>query len=300
MTSFGELASWDVHPFAAHPFAARIHDDADDDYVHIQDEESVLLGFGLDLNELIEQKMDKPHRVDNRHSLHEPQSQPHPHTQPHSRQHSAMTEDDHSLSRKPSLNWRTMRRSMANMAANYHNRHDKELQSLSRSDSTPGLSRSTTAGSSSMPVHHTRPPLPRSMSSGFHHSGEPEMRWEDLSKSPRTPSLVRPRKPCFVVLPAASRFPLETPKMKRVSSSPPKLEGMYWYEPLPCRGAPGARRIVRQESGKEFRSVYPVGWERSVLDLEARLHETMYDLAGGQHSFADLDEVPKRVLDVSS
>lgn len=71
-----------------------------------------------------------------------------------------------------------------------------------------------------------------------------------------------------------------------------------WYEPPTPRGAGGVRRIWRGADGREVRAIYKVGYERAVLDLEARLHETMYEVANGRHSFVDADE-PGFVLDVS-
>jgi hypothetical protein len=89
------------------------------------------------------------------------------------------------------------------------------------------------------------------------------------------------------------------PRKASVASS--ATSSTSWYEPSRRRGAPGARRTCRADDGREIRSVYPVGWERSVLDLEGRLHETMYEVAGGQHTFVDVDEdkAPATVLDVS-
>lgn len=74
-----------------------------------------------------------------------------------------------------------------------------------------------------------------------------------------------------------------------------------WHDVSRPAGAVGAKRVFVDDSG-EVRSVYKVGWESPVLDLEARLHETMYDIAGGRHTFIDLDEnsdAPRAVLDVS-
>lgn len=74
-----------------------------------------------------------------------------------------------------------------------------------------------------------------------------------------------------------------------------------WHDLARPTGAVGAKRVFFDDNG-EVRSVYKVGWESPVLDLEARLHETMYDIAGGRHTFIDLDEnsdAPATVLDVS-
>lgn len=67
--------------------------------------------------------------------------------------------------------------------------------------------------------------------------------------------------------------------------------------PRPAKGVSGSRRVWQDAKGKEVQAVYKVGWEREVLDLEGRLHETMHELAGGRHSFADGE--PATVLDVS-
>ncbi|WOO84474.1 uncharacterized protein LOC62_06G007993 [Vanrija pseudolonga] len=72
-----------------------------------------------------------------------------------------------------------------------------------------------------------------------------------------------------------------------------------WYEPPTPRGAGGVRRIWRAADGREVRAIYKVGYERAVLDLEARLHETMYEVANGRHSFVDADE-PGLVLDLGT
>lgn len=74
-----------------------------------------------------------------------------------------------------------------------------------------------------------------------------------------------------------------------------------WHDLSRPTGAIGAKRVFFDGCG-EVRSVYKVGWESPVLDLEARLHETMYDIAGGRHTFVNLGEhsdAPANVLDVS-
>jgi hypothetical protein len=64
------------------------------------------------------------------------------------------------------------------------------------------------------------------------------------------------------------------------------VSGITWFEPVPRRGAVGSRRTARGVDGRAVRSVYTPGWERRVLDLDARLHEAVSALAGGQPSFA--------------
>ncbi|KAL1406898.1 hypothetical protein Q8F55_006310 [Vanrija albida] len=76
--------------------------------------------------------------------------------------------------------------------------------------------------------------------------------------------------------------------------------GSGWYEPPTPRGAGGVRRVWRAD-GREVRAIYKVGYERAVLDLEARLHETMYEVANGRHSFVDaVEHEPGRVLDLGT
>lgn len=80
-----------------------------------------------------------------------------------------------------------------------------------------------------------------------------------------------------------------------ISNAASSAEG--WRD-VRAKGAAGSRRVWHDPKGKEIRTMYKVGWERDVLDLEGRLHETMYELAGGRHSFADGE--PATVLDVSA
>nr|XP_018263819.1 uncharacterized protein I303_03692 [Kwoniella dejecticola CBS 10117]OBR85977.1 hypothetical protein I303_03692 [Kwoniella dejecticola CBS 10117] len=76
------------------------------------------------------------------------------------------------------------------------------------------------------------------------------------------------------------------------------LEG--WREtPRPRSGLPG-KKVWMDSKGEKGVGVYNVGWERDVLDLEARLHETMYEVAGNRHSFADLSNPPEAVLDIGT
>ena len=69
------------------------------------------------------------------------------------------------------------------------------------------------------------------------------------------------------------------------------------WKTLPHRGGMGAKRVWTEDHG----GVYRVGWERPVLDLEARLHETMWEVAGESHTFTQFydGEEPKSILDVS-
>ncbi|CAK9779831.1 unnamed protein product [Cutaneotrichosporon oleaginosum] len=74
-------------------------------------------------------------------------------------------------------------------------------------------------------------------------------------------------------------------------------DGAGWRDVL-AKGATGVRRVWCDTKGKETRTMYKLGWERDVLDLESRLHETMYEVAGGRHSFVDGE--PATVLDLGT
>ncbi|WVQ78309.1 hypothetical protein IAT38_000394 [Cryptococcus sp. DSM 104549] len=76
------------------------------------------------------------------------------------------------------------------------------------------------------------------------------------------------------------------------------LEG--WKEAAKQRwGMPG-KKVWVDKKGEEIGGVYRVGWEREVMDLEGRLHETMYEVAGDRHTFAEFEEPPKTVLDIGT
>ncbi|ODO03327.1 hypothetical protein L198_02172 [Cryptococcus wingfieldii CBS 7118] len=64
--------------------------------------------------------------------------------------------------------------------------------------------------------------------------------------------------------------------------------------------ATSGKRVWVNEKGKDVAQVYKVGWERDVLDIEGRLHETLYELMGGRHTFAEVEEEPKAVLDIGT
>lgn len=84
---------------------------------------------------------------------------------------------------------------------------------------------------------------------------------------------------------------------KAAASAERSAKSSDGWRDLRAKGATGSRRVWHDAKGKGVCTVYKVGWERDVLDLESRLHETMYELAGGRHSFADGE--PSTVLDVS-
>ncbi|WVQ98770.1 hypothetical protein IAU59_005901 [Kwoniella sp. CBS 9459] len=76
------------------------------------------------------------------------------------------------------------------------------------------------------------------------------------------------------------------------------LEG--WKEaPRTRTGLPG-KKVWVDAKGEEITTAYRVGWERDVIDLEARLHETMYDIAGERHTFVEVSEPPQAVLDLGT
>ena len=72
-----------------------------------------------------------------------------------------------------------------------------------------------------------------------------------------------------------------------------------WSERPRQNGIPGKREWTGERASH---SVYRVGYERDVQDLEARLHETMWEVAGETHTFSRFEpgKEPKTVLDVSS
>ncbi|WVF72193.1 hypothetical protein IAT40_007005 [Kwoniella sp. CBS 6097] len=76
------------------------------------------------------------------------------------------------------------------------------------------------------------------------------------------------------------------------------LEG--WREaPRSRTGWPG-KKVWVDAKGEENTTAYRVGWERDVLDLEARLHETMFDITGERHTFVEASEHPQAVLDLGT
>ncbi|WVQ70042.1 uncharacterized protein L199_008266 [Kwoniella botswanensis] len=78
------------------------------------------------------------------------------------------------------------------------------------------------------------------------------------------------------------------------------LSSEGWKEtPRPRSGLPG-KKVWVDAKGERSAGVYSVGWERDVLDLEARLHETMYEIAGERHTFVEFEEPPKAVLDIGT
>ncbi|GMK57011.1 hypothetical protein CspeluHIS016_0308510 [Cutaneotrichosporon spelunceum] len=77
----------------------------------------------------------------------------------------------------------------------------------------------------------------------------------------------------------------------------PEASRAGWRD-VRAKGATNARRVWYDAKGKETATTYKVGWERDVLDLESRLHETMYEVAGGRHSFVDGE--PATVLDLGT
>ncbi|KAL7424070.1 hypothetical protein Q5752_001655 [Cryptotrichosporon argae] len=75
------------------------------------------------------------------------------------------------------------------------------------------------------------------------------------------------------------------------------------WRDLPKPRASGAgKRVWVNDRGEHVGGTYKVGWERDVLDLEARLHETMYEVAGERHTLVDYEqsEQPKLVLDIGT
>ncbi|WRT67184.1 uncharacterized protein IL334_004150 [Kwoniella shivajii] len=95
-----------------------------------------------------------------------------------------------------------------------------------------------------------------------------------------------------------SRLDMLSPNDTSETPSTVSLEG--WREtPRPRSGLPG-KRIWVDAKGDGVGGIYSVGWEREVMDLEARLHETMYDIAGERHSFTEFDEPPKAILDLGT
>lgn len=75
------------------------------------------------------------------------------------------------------------------------------------------------------------------------------------------------------------------------------LEG--WKVTRTSSGLPG-KRIWVDAKGEQVANVYKVGWERQVLDLEARLHETLFEISGNRHTFTIFEKHPKSVLDVGT
>ncbi|OCF41311.1 hypothetical protein I317_04882 [Kwoniella heveanensis CBS 569] len=85
---------------------------------------------------------------------------------------------------------------------------------------------------------------------------------------------------------------------KDQTTSPVSLDG--WKEaPRSRAGLPG-KKVWVDAKGEEIATAYRVGWEREVIDLEARLHETMYDIAGERHTFVEVSEPPQAVLDLGT
>ncbi|ORX39928.1 hypothetical protein BD324DRAFT_648546 [Kockovaella imperatae] len=64
-------------------------------------------------------------------------------------------------------------------------------------------------------------------------------------------------------------------------------------------GVGGTWQGTKKVTHSLYRGVYRVGWEREVLDLEARMHESLAELVGG-HTFARPDTSPKTVLDLGT
>ncbi|WVW83046.1 hypothetical protein I302_105063 [Kwoniella bestiolae CBS 10118] len=95
-----------------------------------------------------------------------------------------------------------------------------------------------------------------------------------------------------------SRLDMLSSKDAVQTESSVSLEG--WKEtPRPRSGYPG-KKVWVDAKGEKSTGVYSVGWERDVLDLEARLHETMYEIAGERHTFSDFAEPPQAVLDIGT
>ncbi|BEI81159.1 hypothetical protein CcaverHIS002_0203190 [Cutaneotrichosporon cavernicola] len=85
---------------------------------------------------------------------------------------------------------------------------------------------------------------------------------------------------------------------KPVSKRPgSEASGAGWRD-VRAKGSTKARRVWCDAKGKDACITYKVGWEREVLDLESRLHETMYEVARGRHSFVEGE--PATVLDLGT
>lgn len=123
--------------------------------------------------------------------------------------------------------------------------------------------------------------------------------------SPQPPPLVDEVLP-FVSSPFAAWDPAAAGEVpgaatkKLYGRNSKSVGGSEWHEDPPKRGSAGSKRTWIDSDGREIRTVYRVGWERDVLDLESRLHETMWNVTGGHHTFVDVeDRPPATVLDVS-
>lgn len=75
-----------------------------------------------------------------------------------------------------------------------------------------------------------------------------------------------------------------------------------WHEMPRRRETPNSKRIWVDGNGSPVLHTYKVGWESEVLEVESRLHETLYNLSGGRHTLADFpeDRPPQTVLDIGT
>ena len=103
------------------------------------------------------------------------------------------------------------------------------------------------------------------------------------------------------VLPFAADHPFAAwdPSTRGDECSSSKAASDGWSEQPRQNGLPG-KRIWTGERANH--SVYGIGYERDIQDLEARLHETMWEIAGERHTCSRFEpgKEPKTVLDVSS
>ncbi|EIW69448.1 hypothetical protein TREMEDRAFT_62314 [Tremella mesenterica DSM 1558] len=105
-------------------------------------------------------------------------------------------------------------------------------------------------------------------------------------------------------LPSVSQTPSQVSTGSRTTSKQviSKDRSARWVDLPRPRGALGSKREWLDVNGLPIGGPYKVGWETEVLDLESRLHETMYDEAGGRHTFAEFAEgkEPGAVLDIGT
>ncbi|WWC90002.1 uncharacterized protein L201_004932 [Kwoniella dendrophila CBS 6074] len=89
-----------------------------------------------------------------------------------------------------------------------------------------------------------------------------------------------------------------SPKVTTHTDSTVSAEG--WKEiPRPRSSMPG-KKIWVDGNGEAANGVYQVGYERDILELESRLHETMYEILGEKHTLVEFEETPTAILDIGT